>query len=288
MIVKTVKKYLPSKLLVIYRKWKASKEVKETTNKLLIENNSRFHMFCCNIQQTKDIDLPNVLKISNENYKYPLYIRNDTTDVILYRNIIEKLEYNFTASNQPNVIIDAGANIGLAGVYFANKYPNSKIISIEPEEENFKLLKENTQNYPNIIALQCALWNEVGEVELLDVGRGNWAFMTGDGPHYDEINALKKIQKKYSVKTVTIEGLLEDYNLGLIDILKIDIEGAEKEVFENYPAWVNHVQSIIVELHERMKKGCNEAFKKVEKEFDESAINGEDIYLSKGGFIKMI
>ena len=90
-----------------------------------------------------------------------------------------------------------------------------------------------------------------------------------------------------SVKTVTVESLLNDHQLGLVDVLKMDIEGAEKEVFANHSPWINNVCSIIVELHERMKRGCEAEFRKVAKKFDAVAQNGEDFYLSKNAFIKM-
>ena len=254
--------------------------------KTLVNNKNINHLSCCRNIQVKMFDLPNVMEITRDGYKFPIYIRNNTSDVRVYKTVIEDEEYNFVTLQEPKTIVDAGGNIGLTAVYFAEKYPDATIITIEPEEYNFKILKENTKKYTNIIALNYALWDKIGEIELLDTGLGNWGFMTGDGSNYDKITT-PIIQNKHAIKTVTIENLLKEYNIEIIDILKVDIEGAEKEVFENNFAWIKNVRSIIAELHERMKSGCNKSFEKIVIEFDEIAVCREDIYLSKGGFIRM-
>jgi DNA-binding protein len=102
--------------------------------------------------------------------------------------------------------------------------------------------------------------------------------MTGDGSHYDKITT-PKLQKRHIVKTVTVENILKNYDFDKIDILKMDIEGAEKEVFNDCDKWINSVSSIVVELHERMKKGCEEAFEKIRGNFSNISKYGEDIFL---------
>jgi len=253
---------------------------------LVIESKAGNHLPLCRIERTNDIKIPNVLKITQDGYQHPFYIRNHSSDVFVYRSLITDNEYNFVSSQEPEVIIDAGAHIGLAAIQFANKFPNAKIISIEPEKNNFYLLEQNTKKYSNIIALQAALWDKVGEIELLDTGFDSWGFMTANDSQHDKYN-VPLLQKKHNVRSVTIESLFSEYNLSRIDILKMDIEGAEIEVFRNHSPWVNHVRSIIVELHGRIRPGCGKAFRKIAKKFDDVAIAGEDFYLSKNGFIKM-
>jgi hypothetical protein len=78
---------------------------------------------------------------------------------------------------------------------------------------------------------------------------------------------------------------MNDYNLTSIDILKIDIEGAEKEVFEDSSLWIDKVDSLIVELHERMKPGCNRTFYCGSNGFVDEWKNGENVYLSRGNYL---
>ena len=60
-----------------------------------------------------------------------------------------------------------GLIVYYSAIYFANRLPNSKIISIEPEEKNFEILNENIKHYPNIYAINSALWPEEEELYLL-------------------------------------------------------------------------------------------------------------------------
>jgi FkbM family methyltransferase len=72
----------------------------------------------------------------------------------------------------PPVIIDAGANVGLCAVFYANRFPDARIIAIEPEPSNYEMLKKNTAPYPNITTVHAALWKENGPLRLFDTGEG--------------------------------------------------------------------------------------------------------------------
>ena len=186
----------------------------------------------------------NIVQILRENYKHPIFIRNFTSDVGVYQSIIEKEEYNFSVKYKPKYIIDAGANIGMASIYFANRYEDTIIIAIEPEENNFNLLKRNTEKYDNIIAIKAALWNEVGEISLFDTNLDNDGFMV----ETNETALKPSIKKiKHYTKTITIEKILTDYNIDRIDILKVDIEGSEKEIFESCKNWIDKTKCVIIE-----------------------------------------
>ncbi|MEW4922841.1 FkbM family methyltransferase [Algibacter sp. 2305UL17-15] len=194
---------------------------------------------------TKNISVPGI--------SHPIYLRKSTTDIPTFFQIFTKLEYKIPLKFDPKVIIDLGANIGLGAIYLANKHPNAKIISIEPERSNFEVLKKNTGNYKNIIPLQKAISNLDGQfIEIEDTGAGNWAFMT---------KVIEKNQSTTSsVETISVKKLMELHDLKHIDILKIDIEGAEKELFEsNYEDWMPVTKCIIIELHDDMKKGCSKS-----------------------------
>jgi hypothetical protein len=87
---------------------------------------------------------------------------------------------------------------------------------------------------------------------------------------------------RHKVMAMTVDKIMNDYNLEKIDILKIDIEGAEKEVFSNASSWIEKVDAIIVELHERRKTGCRRSFYCGSNGFDNEWHQGENIYLSRG------
>ncbi len=87
---------------------------------------------------------------------------------------------------------------------------------------------------------------------------------------------------------MTIDKIMEDYALTKIDILKIDIEGTEREVFSDTSSWIEKIDSIIIELHERMKAGCNRSFFLGSNGFDREWQQGENIYLSRGNLYQTL
>lgn len=221
---------------------------------------------------------PVMLEVKMKDYPYPIFLRNLTSDVGAYNQIFINNEYKFGVSKMPEIIIDAGGNIGLAAIFFTNKYPSAKIFSIEPETANFKMLLKNTENYPNIIPIQAALWNETGIMNIEDNGFGNWGFQTTSG-HLPENNSIQKIQ------SLTVNDIMEKYKLEKIDILKIDIESAELEVIEGCASWIDKVNSMIIELHEYMKPGVNRIFYNNTNGFDQEWVNGENIFLARDKYI---
>ena len=89
--------------------------------------------------------------------------------------------------------------------------------------------------------------------------------------------------EEFSFKAVTIGKILKRSGYKEIDILKLDIEGSEKEVFSNdYEDWLSKVNILIIELHDRMKPGCSEAFYSAINQYNFIKINsGENIILMK-------
>jgi FkbM family methyltransferase len=207
----------------------------------------------------------------------PVSLRADTSDIGTYIQIFVDREYEFQPLEQPGVILDAGANIGLASIYFANKFPSARIIAVEPESSNYSLLKKNVLPYERIAPLQCALWGENSRIKLIDPGFGKWGFQT----HASE--QAKPTAVRDEVEAVTVDRIMRDHGIEFIDVLKMDIEGAEKEVFENAAAWIDKVGILIVELHERLKLGCNRSFYNATNNFEHEWKRGENIFLARSG-----
>jgi FkbM family methyltransferase len=222
-----------------------------------------------------------LFELKRDDCRHPFFLRTRSSDVPTYEQVFINQEYDFRVESQPQVIIDAGANIGLASIYFANRYPGAKIIAIEPELSNFMLLKKNVALYPQVTPVQAALWHRNEEIELVDPGGGNWGFMT-ETKGSAEIPAAKAC---HVVDAMTVDKIMDEFGLDKIDILKIDIEGAEREVFSDTSSWINEVNSMIIELHERMKVGCNRSFYCGSNGFDKEWQQGENVYLSRGNYL---
>jgi FkbM family methyltransferase len=218
---------------------------------------------------------PLTIRKSISEAKHPLYLRVATTDVSVYRQIFVERHYDIPLDSTPGVIIDAGANIGLSSVFFALKYPAARILAIEPDKDNFEMLSANTREYSNIRPLNAALWSEEGEISLVDSGEGSHGFQT----RKDLIQGETPLR---SIKAVTIPSVKRDYQFSKIDLLKIDIEGAEKEVFETSKDWINDVQAIMAEVHEHLKPGASQAFETATALFAKTAEKGETVFCQRG------
>ena len=207
-------------------------------------------------------------------FRYPLGIRNNPYDFATFEEVVLKQEYDLDLSFEPTTIIDGGANIGLTSVFFANKYPDAQIVSIEPEAGNFEMLKKNTQAYPNITLLNTGVWDHKASLAIVDSGKGNNSFTV------EEVS----YPTKDSIRALSIADVIEERKWKTIDILKLDIEGSEKNVFEkNYERWLPWVKVLIIELHDRMSPGCSETVFKALANYNFSKeIKGENhIFLNQ-------
>jgi FkbM family methyltransferase len=211
-------------------------------------------------------------------FKHLVYLRFRTSDISTFRQVVVRRGYDIDLSTSPRFIVDAGANVGLTSVFYANKYPEAKILAIEPEESNFMLLKKNSAFYPQIIPVQRALWNSNEELVILDAGLGEWAFQT----RHEPLNACSRGR----TRGLTMGQVLAEFSGGYVDLLKVDIEGAEKEVFESSGDWIENVGAIAIELHDGMKAGCSRAFKEAVKEFATIDHRGETTFVARPEYLQ--
>ena len=200
-----------------------------------------------------------LVTFSHPDYKYPIFIRNNTTDIPTFYQTIYNEDYNIAYDFHPKVIIDCGANIGLATVFFKNKFPEAKIISIEPEQSNFNLLLKNTSKYSDVFCLNGGIWNKATNLVIQDSGKGNWGFRCKETSNSNE----------FSVRAIPLGEIIKEHNIDCIDILKIDIEGSEKELFEsNVENWLPKTRVIIIETHDRINPGASKSFFKAINDYD--------------------
>jgi FkbM family methyltransferase len=220
------------------------------------------------LELTERIRLPGI--------KSPIVMRPSRTDLVTFKEIFIKREYDleFNPTLPVKVIVDAGANIGFTSIFFAHKYPDAMIISIEPDQENFEYLRLNTASYPKIIAIKSALWNKKEAISTVDNGYGKRGIM------------VEKNNGSNPLEATSISDLMEEFSISDIDILKMDIEGSEKEVFSNnYESWLPHTKCIIIELHDRMKKNSSKTVFAALTNYNFSlAIKGENLIFTNEQF----
>lgn len=207
-----------------------------------------------------------VLKKENHwlnKFKGQLRIRRQTTDFLVFEQVFLDKDYEFSYLGEIKNVIDAGANVGLTSIFYACDYNPERIISIEPEKENFDTLLFNCANFDNITPINAALWYKKERLTIHEHDLGNWAFTTSKEGDSAEKSTHQTIQ------TFTIPDLMQQFGMDVIDILKIDIEGSEYELFNHdVSKWLPKVKYLIVELHENLKPGVTDAFHKAIKPYN--------------------
>ncbi|MEP6495567.1 MAG: FkbM family methyltransferase [bacterium] len=184
----------------------------------------------------------------------PLTLRARTSDVKVFHQVFVDLEHDVKSlTGDATVIVDAGANVGFSSVFFATAFPRARVIAIEPEDSNYAQLVKNSAAYPNVVPVHAALWSERRRVRIANPESEQWAFrVAASGSGDKEGDGL--------IAALGVADVMADYKLDHIDILKIDIEGAETEVFgSGCEAWITDVGSIVIELHDYLKDGCSTA-----------------------------
>lgn len=162
-----------------------------------------------------------------------------------YKLIYTLLKNNHSFLNNESVLIDAGANVGYTTMYFSQFLNLKKIICIEPSIDNVQILNENIKNldnYNTITVYQRALTNNKNANFSLDTSfrdQKDWSITTTQ-------NELG------NVKGITINELIETHNLKEITVLKIDIEGAERFIFNtnNDLSFLKSVKILAIEIHD--------------------------------------
>lgn len=203
-------------------------------------------------------------------YVAPFFLRSGTSDVpTLLQTIIDR-QYGFHGFAQQNaierryealiargkrpLIIDCGANIGMSAVWFANNFPEARIFAVEPEPGNCAVLDKNVGYYALVTALHGGIWDRETTLEIADPTVAPWEYQIQETAHPEAGRA---------VTTYTMNGIrrLAPDSEGIF-IAKIDIEGAEQQLFRSNTEWAAETDILIIELHDWMIpwEGSSNAF----------------------------
>jgi len=197
-----------------------------------------------------DIKYKRLSKIRVPGIKDFIILRQDTSDVAIFDQVFLDGDYDIDFKFQPRTIIDAGAHVGLFSVLMKNQFPDARVVFLEPDESNYEILMKNLSGYSNVQTVHAGLWNSITKLEVVDrYNAGHSALSVMENAEHGTIPA------------VTITSLMESFGIKTIDVLKIDIETSEKEVFlKNYEEWLPKVRMIIIELHDWLEPGCSRVF----------------------------
>jgi len=141
------------------------------------------------------------------------------------------------------IIVDAGANIGAASLWFAKKYNAAHIVAIEPDIENFTVLTKNAALCDRIKPFNVAIGSVSGFVEVKTTARHGWGSRTA--------------RASDGVSIMTMHQAFDTIQNGVPFIAKVDIEGFEGDLFSQNTEWLAETYVVFIEPHDWMMPGQN-------------------------------
>ena len=174
-------------------------------------------------------------------------------------------EYDRVRQLAPRVILDLGANIGIAALYFDAVCPGARIVAVEAVPRTYELLRENTAHLDNVTCVHAALTDAVGEATVYSGKRSLASSLTAtpDLPHADVVPAT------------TLERLGEELGYGTAEFVKHDIEGAELRVIPASAAALSGAQAIAFEFHQQPTEATLWSLLKELPDFELRRIRGD-------------
>lgn len=185
--------------------------------------------------------------------KFNVYYENKEELLLLKKEIFTQHCYYFETNTARPFIIDAGAHIGLASLYFKKQHPLARIVAIEPEPQNFMILERNIweNKLSNITTVQAALATEAGKTTLHVDQKQSWRSTTSQLP--DAWNG-ELPSEPITVNAITLSSLLTEP----VDLLKLDIEGSELTVLQEADVQLGLVDQLFIEFHPHSQQSLSD------------------------------
>lgn len=191
-------------------------------------------------------------------YPNPVWIRRTASDTATFFQIIVKDEYDprhwpqyrrlrdrhnsIIARGRVPVIVDGGGNIGLTAIWFARLFPDASIYTIEPDSGNLEVLRRNVTPYSNIHILPGGVWHRSCRLRIQNPDAGSAMFRLAESDDGE-------------IRGYSIDEIASLPANGDLFIVKLDIEGGEKFLFDSNVDWVAAVPLIAIETHDWLFPG---------------------------------
>jgi len=170
------------------------------------------------------------------------------------------------------LIIDCGANSGLASRYFAKEFPKAKIIGIEPDLSNVDIARKNCRPHKNVTIEQAAIGAKAGFANIQNQSASANAIRVelSDKPTGIAITTIPNIVKETAKA--------DKKNVYELFMVKVDIEGFEDDLFSSNTGWIANLPLLSIELHDWMlpNQGKSRNFLKAVSKYDRDFVYIED------------
>lgn len=172
-------------------------------------------------------------------------VRLGASDLSVLYELERQHEYDtalraFPRPQDARWVIDMGANVGLSLRFWLKHFPGARVIGVEPDADNIRMCERNlslTRGGTERTTLLQACVGGSRRTVSLDRRRGAWGYRMADGPADAD-----------QIPVITVDDVIQTTD-GVIDLMKMDIEGAEAEVFTHPTPWLARVRVLVIEVH---------------------------------------
>jgi FkbM family methyltransferase len=169
-----------------------------------------------------------------------LFIRNNGYDWSVADEIFARCIYRNDVTRVAR-ILDLGGNIGLSALWFAWNYPGAEICTVEPIPDNLAILRLNVElNSPAITVIAAAAGPADGTARFP---------VSADPRLHSNVIASPQTDRTVDAAVWGVPSLMLRMGWESIDLMKIDIEGGERELLAGRPSWLKQVRCIVGEGH---------------------------------------
>jgi len=214
------------------------------------DNSRNFSSFTLEIYDSVQEDLPDASieiplrrKINKKRIDHNRFLNFDPIFFNHDQFFVEGIYNGFFPGARINSAIDLGANIGLFTEWILDRFGlDTLVVSVEPNTRAVDAFKYIHQNKPNVNLFEGLVSDKSGTVELLiNPGNSLVSSIEGTGTSYSE---------KQEANSITLPDLMEMYKLETVDLLKMDVEGAEYSIFDSIDSdFLKRFKYLLIEFH---------------------------------------
>jgi FkbM family methyltransferase len=215
----------------------------------------------CIYSKITDTPMDHKMRMHPSGLRFPIEMTTALSDIYNYDEVIRSRVYSLPSILRQRIngkpIVDMGAYIGLSAAYFASRHPDSPVLAVEPHDRNFRILSSNTAAYGGQIGVrQAAFVSQEG-----GVGRTILESPDAHMTHLYSADGTDGGNPGTIAEAMTPGRVLDEVDGAEIGLLKVDIEGAERDVFGStgIDELLAQTQLLMIETHDRFVPGSSDA-----------------------------
>jgi FkbM family methyltransferase len=211
-----------------------------------------------------------LMRVRHKDLPTPVYLRGRSSDISVFEAVFEQRELDWPHRIAPGHVIDGGANVGLSTLVLAHQFPGATVIAVEPDRDNIRMIEQNTAHLPSVVIEHAGLWTSDCDLVIANPGADDWAL---------QCRPARPDESSATFRGLSMDTLFARHKIERCSLLKLDIEGAELELFADPGDWLGRTDAIVVEVHG--EEARDRIFEACPPDAWASTVSGEKLVLTR-------